>query len=533
MGVTLILGSGPSAAGVALALTAAQQDHVIMYDLGVELESELAAARRRLGALDEADWDTTDVELLSPLPHVDPDGSLPEKRTCGSDYPFRNEGQLAGLTSAGQANSNVISSALGGYSNVWGAQAMPFTARTFDDWPIDHREMRPHYDAIAAEMSISGDHDDLEALFPLPDTVSPLPPLAHRCRDIMRRYDQYRSELQLRGITVGKARLAFRSDQCTRCGMCMTGCPYDLIYSSAWTVQRLRDSGAIDYRPGYLAIRLCEDQAGPFALLRERNGDRTERIRADRIYVACGGVGTTRLVMSSRGITTPIRFLESAQIIYPFLSLHASNDPWNERRFTLNQVNILWDASGDGRDVAHLHLYPYNALLEEALPSVLRSPRFGRVSRAMLSRITVGFGYLPSWASPGFHLRPTGSARSDGLLPVAIEPTEHQSPPPMMQGLNRALLRAAPRLDLWPVLPRAVVSPVAKSYHFGGSFAHSEVMSELKTDRVGRLSGWNRIHLVDGSVFPSISSTTFTFTVMANAHRIATETITPPRPEGR
>ena len=43
----------------------------------------------------------------------------------------------------------------------------------------------------------------------------------------------------------------------------------------------------------------------------------------------------------------------------------------------------------------------------------------------------------------------------------------------------------------------------------------------------GRVSGgvllkvFERVHLVDSSTFPSIPSTTITFTVMANAHRIA------------
>jgi choline dehydrogenase-like flavoprotein len=33
------------------------------------------------------------------------------------------------------------------------------------------------------------------------------------------------------------------------------------------------------------------------------------------------------------------------------------------------------------------------------------------------------------------------------------------------------------------------------------------------------------VHLVDASVFPAVAATTFTLTIMANAHRIATEVI--------
>ena len=44
---------------------------------------------------------------------------------------------------------------------------------------------------------------------------------------------------------------------------------------------------------------------------------------------------------------------------------------------------------------------------------------------------------------------------------------------------------------------------------------------ELECDLLGRPQGLERIHLVDSSTFPSIPSTTITFTIMANAHRIA------------
>jgi hypothetical protein len=71
------------------------------------------------------------------------------------------------------------------------------------------------------------------------------------------------------------------------------------------------------------------------------------------------------------------------------------------------------------------------------------------------------------------------------------------------------------------------VSASGKSYHFGGSFSHAlpDKGGHLSTDRVGRLKVWRRIHIIDGSVLPSIPASTFTLTVMANAHRIAEESV--------
>jgi choline dehydrogenase-like flavoprotein len=41
---------------------------------------------------------------------------------------------------------------------------------------------------------------------------------------------------------------------------------------------------------------------------------------------------------------------------------------------------------------------------------------------------------------------------------------------------------------------------------------------------LGRVGPWKNIHIVDASVFPDVPAMTFTLTIMANAHRIASET---------
>jgi hypothetical protein len=60
--------------------------------------------------------------------------------------------------------------------------------------------------------------------------------------------------------------------------------------------------------------------------------------------------------------------------------------------------------------------------------------------------------------------------------------------------------------------------------HLGGSFPmRANPRSELETDSLGRPFGWQRVHVVDGACLPSIPATTITFSLMANAHRIAAQ----------
>ena len=133
-------------------------------------------------------------------------------------------------------------------------------------------------------------------------------------------------------------------------------------------------------------------------------------------------------------------------------------------------------------------------------------------------------GYLPSWDSPRIRLEL--SPDPDGGLPSAsLSVVRNPATTGALRRVFRRLLRVGRALDLWPALPALSISGPAKSYHFGGSFPHVGRRPDpggTQTDVLGRLAEWDRVHLVDASVFPSVPATTFTLTVMANAHRIAT-----------
>jgi choline dehydrogenase-like flavoprotein len=44
---------------------------------------------------------------------------------------------------------------------------------------------------------------------------------------------------------------------------------------------------------------------------------------------------------------------------------------------------------------------------------------------------------------------------------------------------------------------------------------------DFESDVLGRPHGFDRVHIVDATTFPTIPATTITFSVMANAYRIA------------
>ena len=64
---------------------------------------------------------------------------------------------------------------------------------------------------------------------------------------------------------------------------------------------------------------------------------------------------------------------------------------------------------------------------------------------------------------------------------------------------------------------------IGADVHYVGTLPMSFTASDTKTNSLGCLSGYDRVHFVDGAVIPKLFAKPHTLTVMANADRIASE----------
>jgi choline dehydrogenase-like flavoprotein len=144
--------------------------------------------------------------------------------------------------------------------------------------------------------------------------------------------------------------------------------------------------------------------------------------------------------------------------------------------------------------------------------------------RTFLGRLLLIQGYLHSDLSAGLAItlrRPAGAGAA--TLEVAGRPNPHTRP--AVAALQRRLwdLRRSTRAT--PLSPSLRIGEPGRGFHTGGTFPMRDKPGEFESDRLGRPPAFERVHLVDASVFPSLPATTITLSVMANAHRIATEAV--------
>jgi choline dehydrogenase-like flavoprotein len=527
-----VIGSGPAAIAAAHALTHLNR-RVLMIDGGHELDAPRRSLVERMASRPASEWSATDRQTLRAGVMPGREG-VPTKRLFGSDFPFDTSG--VGYAAVAKDVDVRPSFARGGLSNIWGAGILPFHPDDMRDWPIEPSALEPHYRAVLSFVPAVGSADDaLSELLPdYSDDPQPLEP-SSQAHGFLNKAAASRAALARKGIFVGHARLAldvngryYGRRPCERCGQCLFGCPYDLIYNSAFTLEALRKLPNFRYRPGFVVERLQENAGDVVVRGHDRASGEPLQLEASRVMLGAGVLSSTRIVLESLDeVGVPIRLQDSYYFLMPMIRAAGAPGIERERLTALAQAFIVVRDKEIAENLIHLSVYGYNDLMTDSLrqsAGALGRLDFGAVTdalwRSLGARSLVCGGYLHSKISPAIWMRlEPGQA---GRTEVHLEAQSSDSARAVATRLGRKLMREAFRLGALAVPQAMRFPPSGRGFHVGGSFPMAKERSRHTSDIEGRPFGFDRVHLVDASTLPSIPATTITLPVMANAHRIAT-----------
>jgi choline dehydrogenase-like flavoprotein len=518
-GVDVVVGSGPSGIACAAALLARGR-RVLMIDGGMRLEPDRAAALAQYRATPpggDPPWlAESDAEARR---------KIPRKLLFGSDFPFQAAREHLHLDSTGVGLEPTL--ATGGFSTIWGAAILPFAQDDIGDWPITAADLGPHYEASVRLIGLSGRKDDLAPLLPLyTETPGQLAPSA-QAEAARQTLDRHRGKLRQVGIQFGRARVAVEAPGpagggCVYCGMCLSGCPYDAIYCSERTLAKFRRDANFTHESDVVITEVTETGDHAIAKGYHRITRTAVAFTADRLFLACGVIPTTRILLHSRKVTDKTLFIKDSQYFLLPVVLHARvADVRAEKLHTLSQLFIEISDPRVSPHLVHLQAYSYNRFISAKLRATLGP--VGAVAPALLrlleNRLMLLQCYLHSTHSSAIAatLRPDGRFE----LRALINPETKR----IIGRVVRKLVSHSHHLGLTPLPPLREIGEPGRGFHSGGTFPMRADPGPFESDRLGRPFGWRRIHAVDSTVLPSIPATTITLPVMANAHRIATESL--------
>ena len=521
--MNIVIGSGP--AGVAAAAALIDRGlSVTMLDAGGELEPEIVARVANLARSQPEGWTPAEREAVSGPLRYNSEGA-PLKLAFGSDYVYRDVEALQPVTADGVDAYRALSA--GGLSVLWGAAVLPYSEQDFTGWPLGSTDMAPHYSSALEMMGLAAEHDGLSKLYPL--HARPGAPLeaSRQARFLLERMTQHEAELQRQGIHYGRARLAIRppdaqTGSCVRCGMCLYGCPYGLIYSTQHTLQtRLAASKHFTYLPGYLVRSLRETSGAVTIHAVSRQTLQPRQFEASRVYLAAGVLASTAILLESlQAYAHPIVLKQSDHFLLPLLLRRSSGHVTRERLHTLSQVFIEILDREVTRHGVHLQVYTYNdhylRMAKDRLGPLF--PLAAPLVAPAIDRIVIIKGYLHSAESAGIRATMDRSAGGAALRLDAVSSPTSRS---VIRAVTTLLSRNARRIGASPLRLGLRIGRPGSGVHVGGSFPMQARPARFDTDVMGRPPEFARVHVVDTTVFPTLPAAPPTLTIMANAHRIA------------
>ena len=520
--MNVVIGSGPAGVAAATALLE-RGEQVTVLDAGGTLEPNVESVVDKLSTELPERWDPRDVEQLRGELRPSPEGA-PLKLPFGSDYPYRGIDAFMPVLTDGVDAYRAF--AEGGLSVLWGASILPYTDRELRGWPLRAAELRPHYQAALRLTGLSGESDPLEAIYPL--LVAPsanLPPSKQALR-LLQQMTMRRSELESKGIFFGKARLAISEPrgaalECVQCGLCLYGCPYGFIYSSRSTLHRLLNAYPhLRHLPGFVVRKLTE-QAGQVVIEAvSRDSGKPASFRASRVYLAAGVYASTAILLASLGARgVPVRLQQSDHFLLLLLA-ERERGVSSERLHSLSQIFLEIIDESVSEHTIHLQIYTYNDLYSRMVRKRLGPAHWmAGVFDPLVERLVLIKGYLHSDDSSGIE----ATLEPDGDPVLRLRALRNEQAATTIRAVLEVLRRNKKAIGASPLRFALRIGRPGSGAHVGGSFPMDDSPREFASDRLGRPRWLSRVHVVDSSVFTSLPAPTITLSVMANAHRIASE----------
>jgi choline dehydrogenase-like flavoprotein len=412
----------------------------------------------------------------------------------------------------------LTSFAAGGLANAWGAGLYRFTAQDLSGFPIGARDLETYYDAITAKIGISGADDDLSRFFGPARGLQPPVEIDSSGRALLRRYGRRREALNRRGLYVGRPRLAvLTQDHGSRHAYRYDALEFfrpnnPAVYTPAYTLDEMVRCEEITYQPGVLVERYAETDAGITVTARDWPAGTARSFSCKRLILAAGALNTAKIALSSnRDHATTLPLLDNNVSYIPLL------DPWRigaaleKEIYPAAMLNAVY--SGEAwPTIVQMTLYVVTGTLRSDYLFDFPLSARGNIAAAkyLTPALVLAQLFYPDVATPtnGIRLSPGGELE---LRYVSKE----------MGALEAHLLRLFRKLGYLGSTRLCKYLTPGNSFHYAGALPMRAAPTRYQTDRNGLLFGTRGVYVADAANFSALPSKNHTFTMMANAMRIA------------
>ncbi len=525
----LVIGSGAS--GVHYAQTVLERgEEVTLLDVGYE---------RPTAPFPDATYPQLKERVDDPLTHFlgerseyvvypgplsKPYGFPPDKA-----YVFR---QPSAWTLQHKGFEPLLSFARGGLAEAWTGGSYELDERDLGAFPFSLGDLQPHYATVARRIGVTGARDDLERFSPMTAAYDPPLPLdAHSAR-LLATYYRKRERVNALGVYVGRSRVAVLTHDhaerraCTQLGRCLMGCPRESLYAPSYTLRELARFPGFTYVPGVFVERVQLDRNGAAigAIARPVGGGEETRFSGERVVLAAGALATTRIYLATlwheNGALPDLPgLMDNRHVSMPFVTPALVGRDVDLASYQFHHLALGMQGATPAGDV-HGQMTALKGAQVHPIISTL--PFDFRASLKVFRRVRGALGVVNFWLADTRRGANIARLVTDGAAPhLALEYGDDTAD----HSHTRAAITAVRRMlaTLGSVAPKAqtAVLPRGSSVHYAGTIPMTREDRPHTCRADGSVRGLERLVIVDGAAFSALPPKNITFTLMANAVRIA------------
>lgn len=510
-----IIGSGLTSLAAAKRLIENNFD-VTILDVGKELPKGINDLVKEASQTEPILWKKRTREKLSQNPTVE-EKKIPKKLLYGSDYMYSDE--LDFLNDKNKKIDAASTYAKGGYSKIWGAAMLPADIKDLDTWPVKTRNLDKHYKRVLQEMPLTGEDGDSE-IFPNHKNKLSTLRISPKSNYLYNKLKQNISKKN--NFSCIKSRLAIYGDDykkgCKYCGLCLNGCPYDLIFNSSIEFDNLIKKRKLKYINNAFVNSYIEENDFVKVFYKNLKTNSMVQMQFNKIFIAAGAIGSTLLFLKSNKIhNKKIKFLDSQKYVFPIFSLRKFNININDSNtlcdifidFKIRKISNFWN---------HIQVSDLNDWITGKLGlNNFKSIKF-KLFKPILERLSIGWGGLHSKLSKNFFLVLSEDSSYKLLDEKNLFTKLH-----IIKVLFFLLFKNLKNKVIF--LPYFISSNIGGGCHYGGSIPmKTKPKNAFEADMLGRPYNHKNVHIIDATILPSIPSTTIALLTMANADRIICKT---------
>lgn len=525
----LVVGSGAS--GVHYAQTVLERgEEVTLLDVGYE---------RPTAPLADASYAQLKEQVEDPLTHflgeraeyvVYPGpGSKPYGFPPNKAYVFR---QPKAWALRRQGFDPLVSFARGGLAEAWTGGSYELDERDLSEFPFSLADLQPHYATVARRIGITGERDDLQRFSPMSAAYDAPLPLDTHSAHLLHAYHRKRQGINALGVYLGRSRVAVLTQDrgerraCTQLGRCLMGCPRESLYAPSYTLRELQRFPGFTYVPGVYVERVTVDGNGVAtgALGRAVGGGDETLFEGDRVVLAAGALATTRLYLSTLhhelGAAPHLPgLMDNRHVQMPFVTPALIGRDVELASYQFHHLALGIRGAAPASDV-HGQMTALKGAQVHPIVSTL--PFDFRTSLAVFRRVRSALGIANVWLADTRRASNVARLVTDGGTPhLMLHYGDDGADLPLTREAIVALRRALRMLGAIAPRSQTAILPRGSSVHYAGTLPMTSEDRPHTCRPDGAVRGLERLLIVDGAAFSALPAKNVTFTLMANAVRIA------------